>query len=111
MRLTFLALVMAVSSIPALAEPATPASLISQGSVTTIRGRAHIEQNAQGTFIALENPYSRRAVAGFVPFGGDGAFPDLESLEGRSVEISGVLVLSGRAYITMLDPNQLRVMG
>ena len=111
MRLTLLALMMIVSGLPALAEPATPAQLVSQGSVTTIRGIAHVERTPQGTYITLENPYYTRKYAGFVAFGGDGAFPELFELEGRNVEISGVLVLDGRIYISMTDPNQLRVMG
>ena len=111
MRFKFLALMMVASSLPALAEPATPGHLVSQGSVTTIRGRAHVERTPLGTYVTLENPYYNRKYAGFVPFGGDGAFPELFNLEGRNVEISGVLVLDGRIYIAMTDPNQLRVMG
>jgi len=111
MRLKLLALMMVASCLPALAEPATPAQLVSQGSVTTIRGIAHIERTPQGTYITLENPYYAHTYAGFVAFGGDGAFPELFELEGRNVEISGVLVLDGRTYIAMTDPNQLRVMG
>jgi hypothetical protein len=110
MRLKLLALMMIASSLPALAEPATPAQLVAQGSVTTIRGRAHLERTPQGTFLALENPYYTRRYAGFVPFGNDGTFPDLFELEGRDVEISGVMILYGRAYITMLAPDQLKVM-
>ncbi|HWU56222.1 MAG TPA: hypothetical protein VN175_12020 [Rhizomicrobium sp.] len=111
MRFQLLALMMAASCLPALAEPTAPAHLVAQGNATTIRGRAHIERTSQGTYIAVENPYYTRNLAGFVPFGDDGAFPGLYDLEGRNVEISGVLVLDGRAYITMLDPDQLRVMG
>lgn len=110
MRLKLLAFMMAVSCAPALAEPATPAQMTAQGTATTIRGRAHIERTPLGTYITLENPYYARRYAGFVSFGNDGAFPDLFELEGRTVEISGVLVLDGRIYIAMTDPNQLRVL-
>jgi len=111
MRLKLLALMMVASCLPALAEPATPAQLVAQGTSTIIRGRAHIERTPQGTYITLENPYYPRTYAGFIAFGNDGAFPGLFELEGRTVEISGVLVLDGRVYIAMTDPNQLRVMG
>ena len=57
MRFKFLALMMVASSLPALAEPATPGHLVSQGSVTTIRGRAHVERTPLGTYVTLENPY------------------------------------------------------
>ena len=110
MRFKLLALMMVASSLPALAEPATPSQLVSQGSVTTLRGIAHIERSPQGTYITLENPYYTRTYAGFVALGNDGTFPDLFELEGRNVEINGVLVLDGRAFITMLAPGQLRVM-
>lgn len=110
MRLKFLALMMVASCLPALAEPATPAHLVAQGTSTTIRGRAHIQPTSLGTFIMIENPYyAERSFAGFIAFGDDGAFPGLKDLEGRTVEISGVLVINGRAYIAMTDPNQLRV--
>lgn len=111
MRLKLLALMMVISCAPAVAEPATPAELVGQGTATVIRGRAHIERTPLGTYITLENPYYPRKYAGFVAFGNDGTFPDLFELEGRNVEISGVLVLDGRIYIAMTDPNQLRVMG
>lgn len=109
MRLKLLIPIVALSCLPGIAEAASP--LAAQGNIATIRGVAHIERGAYGTFIEVENPDYSRDVAGFVPFGDTGTFPDLYGLEGRNVEISGILALYGRAFITMTDPNQLRLGG
>ena len=43
--------------------------------------------------------------------GDEHAYPDLSDLNGRNVEIAGVVALNGRPLIIMTDPNQLAVIG
>ncbi|HET7084724.1 MAG TPA: hypothetical protein VFI23_08145 [Rhizomicrobium sp.] len=97
-----------LSCLPAMARPPFPGS---QGTLAVVRGIAHIERRALGTYIELENPALTRDVAGYIAFGNEGTFPGLYELDGRNVEISGIVVLDGRALIPMEDPDQLRVAG
>src|SRR5690348_15053830 len=60
----------------------------SQGSVTTISGPAHVEHEATGTRIFVNNPDS---IVGFVPWGQSSTFAGLERLDGHDVEITGVV--------------------
>jgi len=80
-----------------------------QGNGITIGGRAHIERRAQGTYINIENPNLSLPVAGFIAFGNQTTFPGLYELDGREVEITGIIVMDGTARIQMNDPRQLRV--
>lgn len=104
MRLKLVAAILVASCLPAIAEP-----LAAQGSVSVVRGRAHVEEGAQGTYIRIENPGATRSVAGFIPFGDEPTFPGLSDIDGRTVEIAGVVVLDGQPLIIMTDPNQLAV--
>ncbi|MBW8708096.1 MAG: hypothetical protein JF627_02330 [Alphaproteobacteria bacterium] len=103
MRSLLATLIFAATCLPAMAEP-----LPSQGSLAAVRGRAHVEQRANGTYIQI-GTNSPRSVAGFIPFGDEPTFPDLSSIDGRRVQIAGVVVLDGQPTITMTDPDQLRV--
>ncbi len=80
-----------------------------QGKGVTIGGRAHLEHHAEGAFIEIENPHLALQVAGFVPFDDTPTFPNLSRIEGRNVEITGLIILDGGAVIQMNDPAQLRV--
>ena len=110
MRRKLIAVLLMLSCFPAAAQEFGPRlqSLV-QGNGVTIGGRAHIERRAQGTYIQIENPNLSLEVAGFVAFGNQTTFPGLYSLDGREVEISGIIVMDGRAVIQMNDPRQLRV--
>ena len=99
-----------LSCLPAAAQDVGPRlqSLV-QGNAVTISGRAHVQRSAEGTFIDVENPHLSRQISGFISFGDEPSFPMLSRLDGRDVEITGSVVLDGRALIQMYDPDQLRV--
>ncbi len=99
-----------ISCLPAAAQDVGPRlqSLV-QGNAVTISGRAHVQRSAEGTFIDVENPHLSRQISGFISFGDEPSFPMLSRLDGRTVEITGSVVLDGRALIQIYDPDQLRV--
>ena len=109
MRFKLAALVLAASCLPATAQPPIVNALTAQGSVSAVRGLAHVEEGAQGTYIHLEIPGATRAVSGFIPFGDEPTFPGLKNIEGHTVEIAGVVVLDGAPMIVMTDPAQLAI--
>jgi hypothetical protein len=109
MRIKLLALIVVASSLPAAAQSLGPRLQFLQGSGVTVGGLAHVYRSAEGTYIDIENPGLTRPISGFVIFGNEPTFPGLSDLNGRNVEISGVVYSDGRAIIPMNDPNQLRV--
>jgi hypothetical protein len=82
---------------------------LTQGSGITIGGRAHIIRAPQGTYIKIENPNLSLQVYGFVAFGNQPTFPGLYDIDGRDVELTGIIVMDGRAIIQMNDARQLRL--
>ena len=104
------AVILVLSSLPAVAQDVGPRlQHLIQGNAVTVGGRAHVQRGAQGTYIEIENPGLSRQIAGFISFGDEPTFPDLARIDGRNVEITGAVVMDGRATIEMYDPNQLRV--
>jgi hypothetical protein len=103
-------IIFAISSLPVAAQDFGPRlQQLVQGNALTIGGRAHVQRGAEGTFIEIENPRLSRRIAGFISFGDEPSFPGLSRIDGRNVEITGAVVMNGRAMIEMYDPNQLRV--
>ena len=111
MRFTLVISVLIASCLPAMAQLASPHLLTQQGCISVVRGRAHVEEGALGTFIVIENPAFSRAIAGYIPFGDEPTFPELSQIEGRTIEIGGVVVADGRLLIVMTDPKQLAIVG
>jgi hypothetical protein len=110
MYLKLSAVILILSSLPAAAQDVGPRlQQLVQGNAVTIGGRAHVQRGAEGTFIEIENPRLSRQIAGFISFGDEPTFPGLSQIDGRNVEITGAVVMEGRAMIEMYDPNQLRV--
>ena len=103
MRFKLATLILAASCLPAMAVP--PA----QGNVAVVTGLAHVEKAASGTYIHVDSPGAPFRVSGFIAFGDQGTYPGLDTIEGRRVAITGVLVWSGRAMIIMTDPSQLDI--
>ena len=102
--------ILILSSLPAAAQDVGPRlQQLVQGKAVTIGGLAHVQRGAEGTFIEIENPRLSRQIAGFISFGDEPTFPDLSRIDGSNVEITGAVVMDGRATIEMYDPNQLRV--
>ena len=110
MYLKLSAVILILSSLPAAAQDVGPRlQQLLQGNAVTIGGRAHVQRGAEGTFIEIENPRLSRQIAGFISFGDEPTFPGLSQIDGRNVEITGAVVMDGRAMIEMYDANQLRV--
>jgi hypothetical protein len=108
MRFKLVALFLATSCLPAVAQLNSPH--LQQGAISTLRGRAHILEGAAGTFIEIERPDATRRVVGFIPFGDEPTFPAVAHAEGHTVAVIGVVGLDGEAMITMTDPNQLVIL-
>ncbi len=84
-----------------------------EGAAATVVGRAHVRQEADGTYIYFGGPGSffqdAHAVAAVVPFDDKSTFPDIEQLDGRRVQITGVV--NGQRVMTLTDPEQIHVIG
>ena len=109
MRFKLIALILAASSLPAVAQMGSP-HLAAQGSITGLRGLGHIWEGAEGTYIEIERPDATRKVVGFIPFGDEPTFPQLGRAEGHNIAVVGVIGLDGGAMITMTDRNQLIIL-
>jgi hypothetical protein len=112
MRHKLSAILLIPSCLPAAAQDLGPRlQQLVQGNGVTISRRAHVERRAEGTYIAIENPHFSLQIAGFIPFGDQTSFPELYGIDGRDVQITGLVIMSGRAIIQMSDPKQLWVRG
>ena len=110
MRLKILAALLALSSVPAaLPAAAADRNAIVQGAGATVTGFARVHRGAEGTYIELENSNVARSIAGFIAFRNEGTFPGVMALNGKRVEMSGMVVLYGRPMIAINAPEQLRV--
>ena len=110
MRRKLSAIILMLSCLPAAAQEFGPRlQNLTKGSGITIGGRAHIIRAPQGTYIEIQNPNLSLQVFGFVAFGNQPTFPGLYDLDGRDIELTGIIVMDGRAVIQMNDPRQLRV--
>jgi hypothetical protein len=110
MRFKMLTLIIVASSLPAAAQSMGPQlQSVVQGNGVTVGGRAIVYRGAQGTYINIENPRLTRPISGFISFGNEPTFPILSDLNGRNVEITGVVYSDGRALINLNDAAQLRV--
>ena len=101
MRLKLVAALLALSSIPATAADR---SAIVQGTGATVTGFAHVHRGAEGTYIELENSGQARSIAGFIAFRNEGTFPGVMELNGRRVQLTGMVVLYGRPSIILSAP-------
>jgi hypothetical protein len=101
--LKLIALIFILSCLPAFAAP-----LPAQGNGAIVSGTARIEHGALGTYIHIDAG-DDTAVTGYIPFGDHGGYPDLGTIDGHHVTMTGVLLWDGRAMITLTDPRQLKV--
>ena len=110
MRLKALAVLLTLSSIPtALPAAAADRGAIVQGAGATVSGFAHVRRGAEGTYIELESSGPARNIAGFIAFRNEGTFPGVMALNGRRVQMSGMVVLYGRPMIALNAPEQIQV--
>src|SRR5882757_2333322 len=106
---TLAALSVAVAAIGLPPAAAADRNAIVQGSGATVTGFAHVRRGAEGTYIELENSGQARSIGGFIAFRNEGTFPGVMALNGRSVRITGMVVLYGRPMIMINAPEQLQV--
>lgn len=81
-----------------------------QGAVIAVRGKAEIGHGSlQGTEVRLRGADGRLQFLGFVPKLNEGAFPNLDSLDGREVVMYGVIEkFSAVGATQLLYKDQLR---
>ena len=112
----FLPLVLLVGTFtPAMAlpVPVVPAYRAGnlQGHVVAVRGRAQVYTDATlpGTNVNLVASDGRIIFVGFIPKLNEGAFPDVASLNGREVEMYGVVeFFRGHPATQLTVSDQLR---
>lgn len=109
-KLLAVAALFALVSVPAMAQP-FPGQIVAGGDNTIVAGRAHVYETTAGTYIVIQTPSAVGQVAGLVPWSDRSTFPGLDELDGRTVQISGVIGMDGFPLITMTDPDQLQVIG
>jgi hypothetical protein len=68
----------------------TRQALAHEGECVTVEGRAHVVADPLrlGTDIVLDRPGQ---FEGYIPSGDEGSYPGLRGIEGREVDISGVI--------------------
>src|ERR1700761_5821539 len=94
-RLLAAAAILSSVSVSAYAIP-------TEGEAATVGGRVHVERQGDVTYLFFPGP-----VAGVVPWGFHSTFPNLDRLDGRDVEITGVV--DEQQWITLTDPDQIKV--
>jgi hypothetical protein len=84
-----------------------------QGSNVKVEGPASVRPatgSREGVEIALGSGDNSAVVIGFIPKGNVEKFPNLNALDGRIVDVSGVLEMdAGQAEIRVTSPEQLAI--
>jgi hypothetical protein len=116
MKLVIAAALLAGSVLPAFAsygDVITPTQALSNlNSCMTVEGKATIEPAHSGRFGGMQMVLDdgNNKLIGYVP--GPQAFPDLMSLEGQTVQLTGVVRMEyGRPTIWMNSPDYVWVAG
>ncbi len=115
MRALILALVLLLAAAPALAQTViSPADAPKHlGETVTIEGPAsevHIDSRSGVTFINMGGRFPNQACTGVIFKDYASKFPDLDSLPGKVIDITGrVKEYKGRCEIILDDPAQLKV--
>jgi DNA/RNA endonuclease YhcR with UshA esterase domain len=89
-----------------------PSEAISQqGSLVTVEGVASVHKDGarSGMDVALTGSDNSRMNA-FIPIQAQDLFPGLESYDGKTVDVTGVVLFDqGRPEIRVVRPNQLKL--
>lgn len=82
------------------------------GKSVTIEGtvsEVHRAASGKVTFIDMGGRYPNNTFAGVIFSDDDAKFPDIDSLDGKTVDITGTITLyQGRTEIILSDPGQLK---
>jgi DNA/RNA endonuclease YhcR with UshA esterase domain len=115
MKAFVLSLLLTLIAAPALAEAVISPKEVPQhiGQVVTVEGvvgEVHHAQSGKVTFIDIGGRYPNNAFAGVIFKSDFNKFPNVESLTGKTVEITGrIKEYQGKAEIILDDPAQLKV--
>jgi DNA/RNA endonuclease YhcR with UshA esterase domain len=113
MRALVLALGLALTALPAVAETIQPSDAPQHlGQSVTVEGTVSEVYTARSgvTFINMGGRYPDQAFTGVIFADDAGKFPDLDSLTGTVVDITGrVQSYKGRLEIIINDPAQLKI--
>jgi hypothetical protein len=115
--LLLLAAVLAATATPSLAARRIPVVAAyragqAQGSVLAVRGRAEVREDVShaGLDVILHDETGRMVFIGFIPRLNQYAFPQAESMNGKTVVMYGVIELyRGVAATQLIYTDQLRL--
>jgi DNA/RNA endonuclease YhcR with UshA esterase domain len=113
MKALLLAFGLALTAIPAAAETIAPAEAKAHvGQSVTVEGvvsEVHHAASGKVTFIDMGGHYPNNTFAGIIFSDDANKFPDVDSLGGKTVDITGTIKLyQGRPEIILNDPAQIK---
>jgi DNA/RNA endonuclease YhcR with UshA esterase domain len=113
MKALILAFGLAVMAIPAVAATITPPEAKAHvGEIVTVEGVvSEVRHAASGkvTFIDIGGRYPNNAFAAVIFAEDESKFPNVDSLEGKTVDVSGAITLyKNRPEIILNDPRQIK---
>ena len=99
--------------VPAFAETIAPCDAAKYvGKSVTVEGpviEVHHAASGKATFVDMGGHYPDNCFAGVLFSGDEPKFPDIDSLEGKVIDISGVIKLyQGHPEIILNDPGQIK---
>ena len=116
MKYGFAAAVLAMSVLPAFAVQLAPISphqaLANKGQCVNIEGTASVRSDPQRPGLDVDLDGKDSSAFGYILPQNQAQFPDIKSIEGRRVAITGVVTIyMGRAQIHMTSARQLTPAG
>jgi DNA/RNA endonuclease YhcR with UshA esterase domain len=113
MRIFFLALCFCIAATPALAETITPSEASQRvGQSVTVEGvvsEVHHAASGKVTFIDVGGIYPDNPFAGVIFSDDASKFPNVDSLEGKTIDITGMIKLyRGKPEIILNDAGQIK---
>jgi hypothetical protein len=108
-----LVLLLAPAAGVAQTRPISPQQAMGdQGQKVTVEGVANVSEaeGLPGLFVRLNAKGSSTPFAGYISTGNEDKFPDIHALEGKTVDITGVVETSGSVPIIRISSaGQLKV--
>ena len=116
MKYGFAAALIALGTLPAFAAPLSPISpheaLANRGQCVAVQGTASVRPDPQRQGIDVDIDGKDSSAFGYILPENKAQFPDIESLDGQKIAITGVVgFYLGRAEIRMTSAKQLNTPG
>jgi DNA/RNA endonuclease YhcR with UshA esterase domain len=113
MRIFFLPLCLCIATSPALAETITPSEASQHvGQSVTVEGivsEVHHAASGKVTFVDMGGRYPDNQFAGVIFSDDASKFPNVDSLEGKTIDVTGTITLyRGRPEIILNDAGQIK---